>query len=93
MWLEERTSNHLLVLQSYICSAAAEHHVMMNPSFISAALAVKVEEGIALALDPTVKIANIAIPIIVESESRRYGEKAKQKIGERLRSMRTRIFG
>jgi hypothetical protein len=66
---------------------------MMNPSFISAALAVKVEEGIALALDPSVKITNVAIPTIVESESRRYGEKAKKKIGERLQSMRTRIFG
>jgi hypothetical protein len=66
---------------------------MMNPSFISAALAVKVEEGIALALDPTVKITNVAIPIVIESESRRYGEKAKKKIGERLRSMRTQLFG
>lgn len=66
---------------------------MMNPSFISAALAVKVEEGIALALDPALKITNVAIPIIIESESRRYGEKAKKKIGERLQSMRTRIFG
>ena len=33
---------------SYICEAAATHHVMMNPAFVSAALAVKVQEGIAL---------------------------------------------
>jgi hypothetical protein len=33
---------------SYICDAAAQHHVMMNPAFVSAALAVKIQEGIAL---------------------------------------------
>jgi predicted unusual protein kinase regulating ubiquinone biosynthesis (AarF/ABC1/UbiB family) len=56
---------------SYICQAAATHHVKLNPSFISAALAVKVEEGIALALDPAVEIWKVATPIIIESETRR----------------------
>ena len=37
---------------SYICGAASKHHVMTNPAFVSASLAVKVQEGIALALDP-----------------------------------------
>jgi aarF domain-containing kinase len=31
-----------------ICDAAAEHHVLMNQSFVSAALAIKVQEGIVL---------------------------------------------
>lgn len=61
---------------SYICDAAAQHHVMMNPAFISAALAVKVEEGIALAMDPSCKIPKIAIPIIIESERRRLARSA-----------------
>ena len=56
---------------SYICSVAAQHHVMLNPSFISAALAVKVQEGIALALDPSIAIYKVATPIIFESERRR----------------------
>jgi aarF domain-containing kinase len=56
---------------SYICDAAATHHVMLNQSFVTASLAVKVEEGIALALDPSMEIWKIATPIIVESESRR----------------------
>jgi predicted unusual protein kinase regulating ubiquinone biosynthesis (AarF/ABC1/UbiB family) len=56
---------------SYICSVAAQHHVMLNPSFISAALAVKVQEGIAIALDPSISIYDIATPIIFESERRR----------------------
>ena len=54
-----------------ICNAAAHHHIMMNQSFISAALAVKVQEGIALALDPSVEIWRVAIPIILEGERRR----------------------
>ena len=33
---------------SYICDAAAIHHVMMNPTFVSAALAVKIQEGVVL---------------------------------------------
>eukprot|EP00978_Attheya_sp_CCMP212_P023789 scaffold73616_cov49-Attheya_sp.AAC.2 len=33
---------------AYICDAAAVHHVMMNQAFLSACLAVKVQEGIAL---------------------------------------------
>lgn len=56
---------------SYICSMAAQHHVMLNPAFISAALAVKVQEGIAIALDPSLSIYKIATPIIFESERRR----------------------
>jgi predicted unusual protein kinase regulating ubiquinone biosynthesis (AarF/ABC1/UbiB family) len=62
---------HLGVYLSYIFECAAKHHVMLNQSFISAALAVKVQEGIALALDPSVQIWKIAVPIILEGERRR----------------------
>jgi aarF domain-containing kinase len=61
---------------SYICDAASTHHVMLNQSFVTASLAVKVEEGIALALDPSMEIWKIATPIIVESESRRTLQRA-----------------
>mmetsp|Transcript_230 Transcript_230/g.383 ORF Transcript_230/g.383 Transcript_230/m.383 type:complete len:158 (+) Transcript_230:377-850(+) len=66
-----------------ICDAASTHHVMLNQSFISAALAVKVQEGIALALDPSVEIWRIAIPIILEGERRhgRAAARAKEMIG------------
>jgi len=65
---------------SWICNAASTHHVMLNQAFISSALAVKVQEGIALALDPTVETAKVAIPIIMEGERRagRVGERAKE---------------
>jgi aarF domain-containing kinase len=68
---ENYLMEHLGIYISYICSAASTHHVMMNQSFVTAALTVKVEEGIALALDPAVEIWRIATPVIVESESRR----------------------
>lgn len=54
-----------------ICDAAAKHHVLLNQAFISSALAVKIQEGIALALDPSVKIYKVATPILYESERRR----------------------
>lgn len=66
-----------------ICNAASKHHVMLNQAFISAALAVKIQEGIALALDPSIEIWRIAIPIILEGE-RRHGrtkDRAKEMLG------------
>lgn len=65
---------------TYICNCASTHHVMLNQAFISSALAVKVQEGIGLALDPAVQIAKVAIPIIMEGERRhgRLGERAKE---------------
>jgi len=41
---------HLGAYITHICQSAATHHVMVNQAFMSAALAVKVMEGIALAL-------------------------------------------
>jgi aarF domain-containing kinase len=74
---------HLGIYISYICNAAAQHHVMVNQTFISAALSVKVEEGIALALDPSIEIWRVAIPIILEGERRHglVGKRAKEYLG------------
>ena len=71
---------HLGNYITYICNAASTHHVMLNQAFISSALAVKVQEGIALALDPSVQISKVAIPIIMEGELRhgRAGERARE---------------
>ncbi|CAB9514328.1 ABC1 family protein C21C3.03, mitochondrial [Seminavis robusta] len=62
-----------------ICQAAADHHVLINQAFISSCLAVKIQEGIAIALDPSIQIYKVATPIIFESERRRGIEKAKGK--------------
>ena len=63
---------HLGTYITTICNAASKHHVMLNQAFVSAALAVKVQEGIALALDPSIQIWRVAIPVILEGE-RRHG--------------------
>jgi len=68
---EEHLMENLGTYISFICNAAATHHVLMNQSFVSAMLAFKVQEGIVLALDPALEIWKIANPIILEGEARR----------------------
>lgn len=72
---------NLGVYISFICKAAADHHVRIIPPFISSALAVKVLEGIALALDPSIPILKVAIPIVVQSEARRKLAKSQDMFG------------
>jgi predicted unusual protein kinase regulating ubiquinone biosynthesis (AarF/ABC1/UbiB family) len=88
---------HLGTYISYICDAASTHHVMMNPSFVTAALAVDIQEGIALAMDPNCSIPDVAIPIIIESERRRYMSDSTDTITKNLMStveyIKHAIFG
>ena len=77
---------------TYICNAAAQHHVMLNQTFISAALCVKVQEGIALAMDPSIEIWRVAIPIILEGERRNFSaSRAKELLG--VESIFEWVFG
>ena len=75
---------HLGTYLTTICNAAAQHHVLINQAFISAALAVKIQEGIAIALDPSIKIYDVAIPVIYESERRRGVATVKAKANQLL---------
>ena len=54
-----------------IFDAAATHHVMMNKAFVSMALAVKVQEGVALMLSHDANVMQTAIPIISQIEIQR----------------------
>ena len=60
---------------------------------MSAALAIKVQEGIALAMDPNVEIWRVATPIILEGERRngRATKRAKELLG--LDKMLDWVFG
>jgi len=71
----EHLMEHLGTYITIICNAAAHHRVLMNQSFVSAALAVKVQEGIVLALDPALEIWRVANPIILEGEAIRHTNK------------------
>ena len=61
--------------------AAQKHHVLMNPAFVSCSLAVKVVEGVALALNPDCEIWRIANPIILQSEITRNTKKLGNTFG------------
>ena len=61
--------------------AAQKHHVLMNPAFVSCSLAVKVVEGVALALNPDCEIWRIANPIILQSEISRNTKKLGNTFG------------
>ena len=74
-WKAADKDKHLMEhLGSYIteiCNAAADHHIVMNSAFVSAAVALKVQEGVGLSLDPQLEMWKVATPIIAESERRR----------------------
>ena len=57
---------------NYIFNAAASHQVKMNPTFISMALAVKVQEGVAFMLNPACELVKVANPIILDCEAERF---------------------
>jgi len=54
-----------------IFEAALIHHVIMNPAFVSMALATKVQEGVALMLSREADVLTTAIPIISNIEVQR----------------------
>jgi len=83
----------------YIFNAAARHHVIMNSVFVSIMLAVKVQEGVCLLLNPEIETVKIANPIILKSEAERMkrgGSQAvvdlmKRQAEDALRSFRVKV--
>ena len=51
-----------------ICYLACRHKVKLEATFVNAALAVEIMEGIAAALYPTLYVQPIALPLIVKAE-------------------------
>uniref|UniRef100_A0A7S3VDU5 Protein kinase domain-containing protein n=1 Tax=Chaetoceros debilis TaxID=122233 RepID=A0A7S3VDU5_9STRA len=51
-----------------ICYLACKHKVKLEPSFINAALACEIMEGIASKLYPTLAVQHIAFPMVVKAE-------------------------
>mmetsp|Transcript_10936 Transcript_10936/g.12521 ORF Transcript_10936/g.12521 Transcript_10936/m.12521 type:complete len:153 (-) Transcript_10936:37-495(-) len=89
---EEDLMENLGAYISEICNAAAQHRVLMNESFVSAMLAIKVQEGIVLALDPGLEIWKVANPIILEGEARRKAKQVVDKVKESSSSFPWNIF-
>ena len=51
-----------------ICFLACKHKVKLEPSFINAALAVEIMEGIATALNPQIVVTTVALPMVLQAE-------------------------
>lgn len=51
-----------------ICFMACQRKVKLEPSFISAALAVEIVEGIAQTLHPEIIVSEEALPLIIKAE-------------------------
>ena len=55
-----------------ICALACRHHVKLDSIFITTALTLKLIEGTALQLDPTVSLIEMGLPMAVSNKVRSY---------------------
>ena len=60
-----------------ICSLACIHRVKLEGAFVNAALAVEIMEGLASALDPSLKVQQVALPLVLKAEMMVSGIKTK----------------
>lgn len=51
-----------------ICSLACIHRVKLEGAFVNASLAVEIMEGLASALDPSLRVQQVALPLVVKAE-------------------------
>jgi len=69
--IEDEDNNFVEKVGDYItdiCYLACRRKVKLEASFISAALAVEIMEGIATALDPNLIVTKTALPMILQAE-------------------------
>mmetsp|Transcript_5072 Transcript_5072/g.7749 ORF Transcript_5072/g.7749 Transcript_5072/m.7749 type:complete len:530 (+) Transcript_5072:110-1699(+) len=75
-----QTLNYFEHLGGYlteVCTLSCVNKVKVVPEFFQTAMSIKVAEGIALALDPTIEMAAVAIPVIVKSQAQYVMNKAR----------------
>jgi aarF domain-containing kinase len=51
-----------------ICYLACTHRVKLEHTFVNAALATEIMEGLASALYPDLKVQQVALPLVVKAE-------------------------
>jgi aarF domain-containing kinase len=51
-----------------ICYLACIHHVKLESTFVNAALAVEIMEGLASALYPDMSVQSVALPLVFKAE-------------------------
>lgn len=62
-----------------ICSLSCKYRVPLMPDVINVAMAVKVCEGIALALNPDLEMAKVAIPTVLKGQAQYLMKKKKKE--------------
>jgi aarF domain-containing kinase len=68
---KDKEQNFLENIGDYIadiCYLACKRSVKLEATFINAALAIEIMEGIASALNPDIKVATVALPIVQKAE-------------------------
>ena len=71
IFVDDDDNNFLESVGDYladICYLACKHKVKLEASFINAALACEIMEGIASKLYPTLKVQHIALPMVFRAE-------------------------
>jgi aarF domain-containing kinase len=69
--IDDENNNFLEKVGDYItdiCYLACQRKVKLEASFINAALAVEIMEGIATKLYPDLKVTKVAMPLVVQAE-------------------------
>lgn len=69
--LDDLDNNFIEKVGDYIadiCFLACRHKVKLEASFINAALAVEIMEGIATALNPNLVVTKVAMPMVIQAE-------------------------
>ena len=71
LFLHSNQKNFLESVGDYlsdICHLACKHKVKLEASFINAALACEIMEGIASTLCPTLEVQKYALPMVIKAE-------------------------
>jgi len=69
--IDDEDNNFIEKVGDYIadiCYLACKHKVKLEPSFINAALAVEIMEGIATSLNPNIVVTTYALPMVIQAE-------------------------
>lgn len=69
--IDDEVANFLENIGDYladICYLACKHKVKLEASFINAALACEIMEGIAVSLYPDMEVQGIALPMVLKAE-------------------------
>jgi predicted unusual protein kinase regulating ubiquinone biosynthesis (AarF/ABC1/UbiB family) len=76
---DENAFEHIGEYITTICNLSCEYRVALIPEVINVAMAIKVCEGISLALNPELELAKVAIPTVLKGQAKYMMNQAKKK--------------